>query len=187
MQLAPPAALNLLLTRFHKSFRSRATYVSRASLPRLFAKMTTINVPAEYPWVLLATTVAPFVTSMMLGGAVMSARKKFDVPYPNLYATPGVHKHADDFNRVQRGHQNMFETVYSVMPMAMITGLKYPWVAVGCALAYCLGSYAYLSGYANTAKDVKTARYSSPLAILKPLGMVGSLIGCVYVCYGMLA
>ena len=81
----------------------------------------------------------------------------------------------------------MFESVYFVMTMAMITGLKYPRVAVGCALAYCVGNYFFLSGYANTAKDVKTARYSSPLAALKPLGMFGSLVACAYVCYGMLA
>ena len=35
----------------------------------------------------------------------MKARKDFDVKYPNLYATPGLHKHADAFNSVQRGHQ----------------------------------------------------------------------------------
>ena len=70
-----------------------------------------------------AATILPFVTSTLLGGKVMSARycpppvklsairanrvlsdprrnrKEMDVPYPNLYATPGYHKRADEFNR----------------------------------------------------------------------------------------
>ena len=65
----------------------------------------TLNLPDEYPYVLFAAIVAPFITSFVMGGKVMSARKKFNVQYPNLYATPGFHKEADEFNRVQRGHQ----------------------------------------------------------------------------------
>ena len=41
----------------------------------------------------------------------MTARKQYMIRYPNLYATPGYHKNADEFNRVQRGHMNMLETI----------------------------------------------------------------------------
>ena len=43
--------------------------------------------------------------NVFVSGGVMAARKKLDVKYPNLYATPGFHKHADEFNSIQRGHQ----------------------------------------------------------------------------------
>jgi hypothetical protein len=103
-----------------------------------------------------------------------------------VYATPGVHEKADEFNRVQRGHQNMFETLPSVMAMTLVAGLKYPIVSAGLMLTYCLGNWFYLVGYANMAYDVKMARYKNPLAVLKPLGMLGSLVACVTACVTML-
>jgi glutathione S-transferase len=39
----------------------------------------------------------------------MKARKEYGIGYPNLYATPGYHDKADEFNRVQRSHQNYME------------------------------------------------------------------------------
>ena len=80
----------------------------------------------------------------------------------------------------------MFETMGGVMSMVIVGGLKYPMVSVGCAVAYCIGNYFYLTGYADTTKDVSGARYSNPVAALKPLGMFGSLFTCIYACYGML-
>jgi glutathione S-transferase len=86
--------------------------------------MLTIEVPDEYPWVLLSATVLPIVTSTIMGGLVMKARTTYKVPYPNLYAVPGVHEKADAFNRVQRGHQNMFETLPSIIAMTVVGGLR---------------------------------------------------------------
>lgn len=66
----------------------------------------TISVPAQYGYTVLSTCVfSLFIVPVYMGGPVMNARKEFNVQYPNLYATPGVHKQADEFNRVQRGHQ----------------------------------------------------------------------------------
>ena len=39
-------------------------------------------------------------------------RTEYDVQYPNLYAVPKLHKDADAFNRVQRGHQVRAELAY---------------------------------------------------------------------------
>lgn len=97
-----------------------------------------------------------------------------------------MHEKADEFNRVQRGHQNMFETLPSLIPMVLVGGLKYPMFAAGSSVAYCIGNYFYLTGYADTSKKVAGARYSNPLAALKPLGMLGSLLTCCLACYAML-
>jgi glutathione S-transferase len=86
----------------------------------------TIEVPNNYGYVILSCVLGQMVTSIYMGGPVMNGRKKYDVPYPNLYATPGYHKEADAFNRIQRGHQNMFELMSTFSLMALIGGLKYP-------------------------------------------------------------
>ena len=138
--------------------------------------------PFAYGYVVLTVGVGSFVVTTMMGGAVMAARKKFDVGYPNLYATPGHHKHADEFNRVQRGHQNMFESLPTVMCMTLLGGLKYPLTnAIGYCL-YLLGSFLYLKGYSDSALDVKTARYKRGggikwLGVLWAMGSTVSLAG----------
>ena len=106
----------------------------------------------------------------------MGARKKFGVPYPNLDATPGFHKEADAFNRVQRGHQNMFETMPNLMAFAIIGGLKHPYACSLGATLFCVGSWLFLKGYADEALDVKTARYKKGGG-LKHLGTI-LCMGC---------
>ena len=93
----------------------------------------TLSVPNEYGWVVLGAGVGATICNIVLSGPVMKARKELDVPLPNLYATPGVHKHADEFNRIQRSHQNFLEMLDSYIVMTLLGGLKYPIpCAVGC-------------------------------------------------------
>ena len=40
----------------------------------------------------------------------------------------------------------MFETMPSVMAMVAVAGLKIPKIATACMVAYCIGSYFYLTG-----------------------------------------
>jgi glutathione S-transferase len=136
----------------------------------------TITVPNEYGYVILTCVVGQFVASTMMGGIVMNARTKFQVPYPNLYATPGFHKQADAFNRVQRGHQNMLETLGTFSLMSLVGGLKYPLAVSGCSAVYFLGAYLFQLGYSDTALDVNLARYKKG-GILKWVGFMGAF-GC---------
>lgn len=139
--------------------------------------MVAIEVPAHYGWVILGAAIAPVITSMILSGFVMSARKEHDVQYPNLYAIPGFHKTADAFNRVQRGHQNYLEGSDSYAIMTLVGGLKHP---IACAIGtvtFCVGSYLYMEGYADPDLDVKLARYEKGAAI-KWVGFLTSLISC---------
>ena len=163
-------------------FTLRAKVLDRAELsdPDDASTMATaaavIQVPDAYGYVVLCVGVGSFLVTTMMGGAVMAARKKFNVGYPNLYAVPGYHKNADEFNRVQRGHQNMFETLSSVITMTLLGGLKHP---ISCSVAYCLyllGSYFYLLGYSDSALDVKMARYKKGGGI-KYIGILWSM-GC---------
>ena len=49
--------------------------------------MPDIIVPDNYGLVILSCAVTPIFFNMYMGGPVMDARKRLDVPYPNLYAT----------------------------------------------------------------------------------------------------
>jgi glutathione S-transferase len=127
--------------------------------------MVSISIPPEYGWVILGAGIGPVLTSMYLGGQVMGARKKFSVEYPNCYAVPGYHKNADEFNRVQRGHQNFLEGSDQYMFMTFIGGLKHP---IACAIGsvlYVVGSVLYQKGYADTTLDVQSARYKKGAGI----------------------
>ena len=91
--------------------------------------------------------------------------------YKNLYATPKHHDKADEFNRIQRGHQNMFETAMFYVPMSIIAGLEHP-CAVGLGgMCYCIGCFAYQTGYSKDAE----AR-NKGLGPVKYIGLLTSLI-----------
>ena len=134
---------------------------------------TTITVPANYGYVILSSVIVTgFIVPTYMGAKVMTAREKFNIPYPNLYATPGYHKEADAFNRVQRGHQNMFEVLPTIIILALIGGLKHPLAASILSLAYSLGCILFLNGYADVTLDVKTARYKKG-GVVKWVGVFG--------------
>lgn len=50
-----------------------------------------------------------FNVNSYLAGCVVRAKAKFNVKNPDLYAHKSEHKHAVDFNVIQRGHQNFLE------------------------------------------------------------------------------
>jgi glutathione S-transferase len=141
----------------------------------------TIQVPSAYGLVLAANIVGLLFTNGYLGAKVMAAREKFNVPYPNMYATPGYHKEADAFNRVQRGHQNYFELLLLFTICNLTGGLKYPLVNVGAVVLFSLGSILYQAGYSDTALDVNVARFKKGGPI-KYIGAFTSLGTALAVC-----
>lgn len=107
------------------------------------------------------------------------------VQYPNLYATPGYHKEADAFNRVQRGHQNMFENMSTFSLMALVGGLKYPIACSIYSTFYNVGCVLFQAGYSDTKLDVAMARYKKGGAI-KWIGFFGALGSTVSVAGSMI-
>ena len=87
--------------------------------------MATLTVPAGYGLCIASNVFGTFAMGMFLGSKVMKARDEYDVQYPNLYATPGFHKQADAFNRVQRGHQSMLESIAPTILASLVGGLRY--------------------------------------------------------------
>ena len=147
-----------------------------------FNNMLSIELPDKYGVVLFTAGFLPSLTNFLLSGKVMKARKQYDVKYPNLYATPGYHKDADNFNRVQRGHQHIFESLSDFRINSLIGGLHYPIVVSVFGVIYSLGSYLYLVGYADTSMDVKTARLKKggPLSFLANIVIMGCSAATTY-------
>ena len=54
--------------------------------------MAVLEVPNEYAYVIIANVIFTFITLQAMGVQVMSARKKYNVQYPNMYAIPNFHK-----------------------------------------------------------------------------------------------
>ena len=79
----------------------------------------------------------------------------------------------------------MLETMPNIIAMALVGGLHYPVTCSVSMALWCVGSYFYLTGYADTALDVKTARYKKGGGI-KWLGTAGVFFASIFTCYGML-
>lgn len=105
----------------------------------------------------------------------MSARSKYKVEYPHLYAVPGFHKEVDEFNRIQRGHQNLFESLTTFGVCNLLGGLKHPIACSIMAVLYSVGCVLFMEGYKDTKLDVKMARYGKGGA-LKWVGFLEPLV-----------
>ena len=113
--------------------------------------MISIDVPADYKWVLLAL-VGVFFANQYLVVGVMQARKKYGIKYPNLYAPPG-HKNEEAFNCAQRAHQNTVESQALFLVELVVVGLFYPLFAATCGALYSVGRILYGYGYAKNGPD----------------------------------
>merc|ERR1712224_753103 len=133
----------------------------------------------------LGAGIGSTVCNIILSAPVMKGRSALKVPYPNLYATPGVHKHADEFNRIQRSHQNFMEMLDSYIAMTLLGGLKYPLACAVGTVLYYTGAILYQKGYTDTTLDVSMARYKKGGAI-KWIGFFISMFSCGSLAYSMI-
>lgn len=81
-----------------------------------------------------------------MSSGIMKARKAFNIPYPALYAE-STHKNANEFNCVQRAHQNSLENLISFYPMLILAGVRFPITAAVAGLMYNVGRIMYFKGY----------------------------------------
>eukprot|EP00292_Cryptomonas_paramecium_P024355 CAMPEP_0113719030 /NCGR_PEP_ID=MMETSP0038_2-20120614/35556_1 /TAXON_ID=2898 /ORGANISM="Cryptomonas paramecium" /LENGTH=143 /DNA_ID=CAMNT_0000647293 /DNA_START=19 /DNA_END=450 /DNA_ORIENTATION=- /assembly_acc=CAM_ASM_000170 len=108
--------------------------------------MTTIF-PHNYGYV-FAVMGGSFFMNTYLAMNVVSARKKYNVQYPNLYAPPS-NPNADAFNCIQRAHQNTLESYSVVMLQMFACGLVYPVTSAVCGGLWVLGRFLYGYGYSK--------------------------------------
>lgn len=112
---------------------------------------------------------------------VMSARKKYKVEYPLLYA-PESNKEADKFNSVQRAHQNtLVESYPGVMIQMLVTGLFYPLAAASFGALWAIGRLIYFKGYSTGGPQGRMIG-----GLVSHLGDFPLMILCLKVAYDLL-
>ena len=147
--------------------------------------MVAIEVSPNYGWVVLGAGIGSVITNFVLIGPVMAGRSRLKVPYPNAYATPGYHKDADEFNRIQRSHMNYIENIGGYTTMTLLGGLKYPLACAVGSVCYYVGSYLYQVGYIDTSLDAKDARYKKG-GIVKWIGFLISMYSTCAFAYDLI-
>ncbi|XP_010528606.1 PREDICTED: microsomal glutathione S-transferase 3 [Tarenaya hassleriana] len=104
--------------------------------------------PKEYGYVVLALVFYCFLNFWM-AAQVGRARRRYNVPYPTLYAIESENKDAKRFNCVQRGHQNSLEMMPMFFILMILGGMKHPCISAGLGLLYSVTRFFYFRGYST--------------------------------------
>ncbi|KAG1710789.1 hypothetical protein DVH05_013514 [Phytophthora capsici] len=82
------------------------------------------------------------------GFKVGMARKQYNVPYPQMYAEK-KDKNANEFNCVQRAHQNVLENLPLFYAMLATSSIYHPKVAAAAGVVRIAGFIMYVKGYSS--------------------------------------
>ncbi|KAK4602799.1 hypothetical protein RGQ29_011698 [Quercus rubra] len=104
--------------------------------------------PKEYGYVALVLVFYCFLNFWM-AAQVGRARKRFNVPYPTLYASESENKEAKLFNCVQRGHQNSLEMMPVFFMLMILGGLRHPCTCGVLGALYTVTRFFYFKGYST--------------------------------------
>ncbi|KAG6779018.1 microsomal glutathione S-transferase 3 [Populus alba x Populus x berolinensis] len=129
--------------------------------------------PGEYGYVVFVLVAYCFLNFWM-GFQVGSARKKYKVPYPTLYAIESENKDAKLFNCVQRGHQNSLEMMPVFFLLMVLGGIRHPCVCAALGSLFLVTRYFYFTGYATG--DPKNRLNIGKYGFLALLGLIGCTI-----------
>ncbi|CDS41239.1 microsomal glutathione S transferase 3 [Echinococcus multilocularis] len=102
-----------------------------------------IFLPRYYGGVILVG-VGSFAMHMFLAMRVIKARKDFNFPCPNMY-----HPSSDEFNCIQRAHQNYLEVLPMFLMGLFVGGLYCPVGATLLGTTYLVGRIFYYKGYTS--------------------------------------
>eukprot|EP01129_Flabellula_baltica_P001724 TRINITY_DN11656_c0_g1_i1.p1 TRINITY_DN11656_c0_g1~~TRINITY_DN11656_c0_g1_i1.p1 ORF type:complete len:170 (-),score=35.19 TRINITY_DN11656_c0_g1_i1:18-476(-) len=132
--------------------------------------------PKEFGYVFAVLGLGHILNMFMIAKVGM-ARKKYGIKYPTLYATPKSDseedvKLADEFNSVQRSHQNTLEFFAPTQLLMVVNGLVSPVYAAAFGGMWVLGRFAYALGYASKGPEGRTIGF-----VLSTLGGLFPLIG----------
>ncbi|KAI4307721.1 hypothetical protein L6164_030878 [Bauhinia variegata] len=125
--------------------------------------------PKEYGFVVAVLVLYCFLNFYM-AVKVGRARRRYNVPYPILYASESENKDAKLFNCVQRGHQNSLELMPIFFMLMILGGLKHPSLCAALGVLYIVGRYFYFTGY-STGDPTKRRK-----GIFGMLGLLGLML-----------
>lgn len=101
------------------------------------------TLPEGYGYVVLVGCVGNTFLNMWLAINVSRARKRFDIPYPELYSS------SKEFNCIQRAHQHTLEGQGQFLVLLFVGGLQYPKISAGMGLLYLAARVAFAIGYST--------------------------------------
>ncbi|XP_074658862.1 glutathione S-transferase 3, mitochondrial-like [Tubulanus polymorphus] len=122
--------------------------------------------PPGYGCVIM-TGVGSLFLNMYFAQKVMKARKDFDVAYPTMYTDN------NEFNCIQRAHQNYIENYPQFLMLLFIGGLQFPRLTAAAGSLYLVGRVFYARGY-STGDPQK--RYQGAFGYIGLLVMLGNTI-----------
>lgn len=107
-----------------------------------------IQIESGFGYVILSLVVSIAVHHGYMASQITTARKRYNIPYPTLYASESA-KDGQKFNCVQRGHQNSLEWIASHYILTIASGLRFPKLAALLSLIYIAGRVQYFRGYST--------------------------------------
>ncbi|BFZ09552.1 hypothetical protein BsWGS_12591 [Bradybaena similaris] len=103
--------------------------------------MAAVTVAGEYGYVAFVVVLG-WAMLNYLAFRVMQARKKYNVNYPNLYS-----KTSDEFNCIQRAHQNTLEVYPQFLVFLLLGGLQFPKLSAVFGVIFIASRFVYAHGY----------------------------------------
>ncbi|KAF5177401.1 Microsomal glutathione s-transferase [Thalictrum thalictroides] len=128
-------------------------------------------IPKDYAFVVIVF-VLYFFLNFYMAMKVGSARKKYKVEYPALYAIESENENASLFNCIQRGHQNSLEMMPIFFLLMGLGGIRHPIIAASIGLAYVLGRMMYFIGY-STGDPSNRHKLGGGVSFAAIFGLVG--------------
>jgi len=125
------------------------------------------SLPEGYGYVIFVAVDSIFL-NMWLATNVGKARKLHGVEYPTMYSPDN-----NQFNCVQRAHQNWLENYPQFLTVLFIGGLQHPKTTAAAGLIYLLGRVFYSKGYSTG--DPKK-RYQGMFGYAGSLVMLGTTL-----------
>ncbi|KAK9827409.1 hypothetical protein WJX74_000273 [Apatococcus lobatus] len=135
------------------------------------APNASLNLAPEFGWVLGAAAFTG-VVYMWQSIQVGAARRKYGVKYPKMYAD-GESKEAQNFNCIQRSHQNTSEQIGPVLVTQALLGLYHPITAASLGAIWAIGRIVYAVGYSSGDPAKRTP--GSAVSFLSYFGLLGAI------------
>lgn len=106
------------------------------------------SIPRMFSGVMIVNGVCSGIALAVLAARVGTARRKYGIELPKLYAE-GDGQKAKEFNCVQRGHQQALETYPQFLLLSAFGGLGYPLTTTCLGVLWVMARMSFAAGYAT--------------------------------------
>lgn len=134
-----------------------------------------MTVSADFGYVMIVAALT-YALHQWMAVQVGMARRRLDVPYPIFYADES-NPNANEFNCIQRGHQNCLESIAVFFALLLLSGIVYPVASAVLGVVYLVGRLVYFLGYStgNPKGRMRGMFFMIPLVLLFILTIVSGV------------